>query len=337
MATTATPRAANTHAGTATQANVNGSPVRHKPSALLVRACFVVAGATGATVLAALAIDLIPTATAGHGVPGLLAGVQALLAGSAAVLCAYLALVHLLALIVLAAGRRSRTGRTAGAVLRVLAPRVATKLGVGVIAASSVLPWGVVGTAIAADHAEDSYSTAAVMLDGERASPDSVIGAPDPIPAPASPVSGAAPAPSAPARPVTTVLGGSATERTHVDGAATGTAAHSLGWSAAPAAPEHSVDTDTTTPPPAELGWSPSSEPTTVTVRPGDSLWSITDDLLGPGADPIEDIARHWPALYERNADVIGSDPDSISPGLVLTVPDALTTYPSPLTDKEKP
>lgn len=57
-----------------------------------------------------------------------------------------------------------------------------------------------------------------------------------------------------------------------------------------------------------------------VTVRRGDSLWQIAARHLGPGAGDAE-IALAWPAWYALNADVIGTDPDLIHPGLQLRVP----------------
>ena len=66
---------------------------------------------------------------------------------------------------------------------------------------------------------------------------------------------------------------------------------------------------------PAE-GSRPSKTPTgtviTVVVQPGDTLWSITDQLLGPDPDPAVEIAGAWPAIYDANRDRIGPDPDSV-------------------------
>ncbi|SEJ21170.1 LysM peptidoglycan-binding domain-containing protein [Demequina mangrovi] len=59
------------------------------------------------------------------------------------------------------------------------------------------------------------------------------------------------------------------------------------------------------------------------TVRPGESLWSITADEQGPDASAA-DIAAAWPELYAANADAIGADPDLIHPGLRLVLPDGL-------------
>ena len=57
--------------------------------------------------------------------------------------------------------------------------------------------------------------------------------------------------------------------------------------------------------------------PAGVTVRAGDSLWSIAAARLGPGAD-VSEIDAAWRELYAANRDAIGSDPDLIRPGLTL-------------------
>lgn len=58
-----------------------------------------------------------------------------------------------------------------------------------------------------------------------------------------------------------------------------------------------------------------------VTVRAGDTLWSITADHLGPQATEWE-IAEAWPQWHEANREIIGEDPHSLLPGAVLTPPD---------------
>lgn len=57
-----------------------------------------------------------------------------------------------------------------------------------------------------------------------------------------------------------------------------------------------------------------------VTVRRGDTLWSIVADRLG-GSATIEQVAQAWPAWYAANRDVIGPDPDLILPGQQLHPP----------------
>lgn len=54
-----------------------------------------------------------------------------------------------------------------------------------------------------------------------------------------------------------------------------------------------------------------------ITVRAGDSLWSIAADRLGPGAD-VAAIDAAWRELYAVNVDAIGTDADLILPGLDL-------------------
>jgi nucleoid-associated protein YgaU len=54
-----------------------------------------------------------------------------------------------------------------------------------------------------------------------------------------------------------------------------------------------------------------------ITVRAGDSLWSIAAAGLGPDAE-VGDIDAAWRELYAANRDAIGSNPDLIRPGLDL-------------------
>nr|WP_237686156.1 LysM peptidoglycan-binding domain-containing protein [Arthrobacter jiangjiafuii] len=56
-------------------------------------------------------------------------------------------------------------------------------------------------------------------------------------------------------------------------------------------------------------------------VRPGDTLWSLAAEQLGPHATDAR-IADHWPRWYELNRTVIGDRPDLIFPGQVLEVPE---------------
>jgi nucleoid-associated protein YgaU len=58
----------------------------------------------------------------------------------------------------------------------------------------------------------------------------------------------------------------------------------------------------------------------TVTVRRGDSLWSIAERHLGAAATDAE-VARAWPQWYAANREVIGDDPDLIHPGTQLVPP----------------
>jgi hypothetical protein len=57
-----------------------------------------------------------------------------------------------------------------------------------------------------------------------------------------------------------------------------------------------------------------------MTVRSGDSLWSLTAARLGPSASDV-DVAREWPRLYRANREVIGESPHLLRPGQVLRLP----------------
>lgn len=76
--------------------------------------------------------------------------------------------------------------------------------------------------------------------------------------------------------------------------------------------------------PPAQPSPAPGDlrEPTTaqIVVAPGDSLWKLAAEHLGPEASTAE-IAAAWPRWHEANAAAIGADPDVIHPGQTLDVP----------------
>lgn len=57
-----------------------------------------------------------------------------------------------------------------------------------------------------------------------------------------------------------------------------------------------------------------------VTVRRGDTLWDLAAAHLPTEATDAE-IAASWQRWHLENRDVIGSDPDLILPGQILTVP----------------
>lgn len=57
-----------------------------------------------------------------------------------------------------------------------------------------------------------------------------------------------------------------------------------------------------------------------VVVLAGDSLWSIAERHLGPGADAAE-VAEAWPRWWQENRSVVGDDPDLLLPGQRLVVP----------------
>jgi hypothetical protein len=57
-----------------------------------------------------------------------------------------------------------------------------------------------------------------------------------------------------------------------------------------------------------------------VVVEPGDTLWAIARDRLGPRAD-VATIAHACDRWHRGNRDVIGPDPDLIHPGQRLVPP----------------
>ena len=58
----------------------------------------------------------------------------------------------------------------------------------------------------------------------------------------------------------------------------------------------------------------------TVVVRPGDSLWSISEEHLGPNATPPQ-IESRVERLWALNRHRIGADPNLIFPGQELSLP----------------
>lgn len=59
------------------------------------------------------------------------------------------------------------------------------------------------------------------------------------------------------------------------------------------------------------------------TVVPGDCLWTIAADLLGPTASPAQ-VDRAWRAVYHLNHSRVGPDPDVLRPGTRLALPRSL-------------
>lgn len=71
---------------------------------------------------------------------------------------------------------------------------------------------------------------------------------------------------------------------------------------------------------PTESPPAPPDGTTTIAVRPGDCLWSLVEAHLGYGATlaEISDEVDRW---WDRNADIIGTDPDLLIPDQVLVIP----------------
>jgi nucleoid-associated protein YgaU len=65
-----------------------------------------------------------------------------------------------------------------------------------------------------------------------------------------------------------------------------------------------------------------------VIVRRGDSLWRIAAAHL-PGQPTDRRIAASWPRWYAANRQVVGTDPNLITPGEVLHAPQPTRTHGS--------
>ena len=86
------------------------------------------------------------------------------------------------------------------------------------------------------------------------------------------------------------------------------------------------------TTPPAPVGASGQ-----VVVRPGDCLWDLADRALGGHAAPAR-IAAVWPAWWQANRAVIGTDPDLLRPGMHLRRPTPpRARRPSPGGPRDRP
>lgn len=277
-----------------------------------------------AVAMAATTSALRPSVLAGHGEDGLIAWVLIALAGLGTILCLYLALIWALASLVLLAGPANRTGAALLATLRVLAPHVARRVVVGAAVATTATGLVLVPATAASSDTEPDAGTnqrpIAVASDMIPAAPSDSEQEPGAA-APAS--SENVEQDSAPLTPLgwgeAPATGGSSPKAPDAPG------------TEAPSTPgDASQDDAAATPSPrTESSSDPAASPqsaSTVVVRPGETLWSITDDLLGPAPDHPSEIATSWPLLHEANRDVIGTDPDLLEPGQVLTVPDSLSS-----------
>jgi hypothetical protein len=70
------------------------------------------------------------------------------------------------------------------------------------------------------------------------------------------------------------------------------------------------------------------STPSSVVVQPGDSLWSISEKVLGPNASP-QRIVRGAEQIYALNRGLIGADPNLIFVGQELLVPPVMSGRPT--------
>ncbi|WP_448638583.1 hypothetical protein [Geodermatophilus sp. URMC 63] len=80
-------------------------------------------------------------------------------------------------------------------------------------------------------------------------------------------------------------------------------------------------------PSPAQPGGTAEQSPTAPTAQParhvvqvGESLWTITAQLLGDEVS-AQQVLDRWPEVYAANRDLIGPDPDLLRPGQELVLP----------------
>lgn len=295
------------------------TPVAAGPGASLLGAAIAAAGAAAMGLSVGSLRDLAATSV---GQETLIIWVLLGCAGLGTLLCLYLALIWTLAATVLLAGPASRSGAALLSLLRVLAPQLARRLagGAAVATATTVLTLAPGMAAQSPEHAdpvsERTTLSQTAELHSAEASPE------DPVPEAAAPgtpaqTSGgkgaAAPLPPLGWEDGSEPAGADPASPKPSPGPVTGETA---------SAPEGSDAVD-----PGEDGSAPVR---TVVVHQGDSLWSISDDLLGPGADHPAEIAAAWPLLYDTNKDEIGADPNRLHPGQELTVPAAMTIQDMP-------
>ena len=88
-----------------------------------------------------------------------------------------------------------------------------------------------------------------------------------------------------------------------------------------PIGPEAATPRPTPRPESRPAARQPDAPSGVVTVRPGDSLWTIAAAHLTPPHPPAARIAAAWPRWFAANRAVIGADPDHLVPGEVLAVP----------------
>lgn len=295
--------------------DVTSRPAASWPGASLLGAAI---AAFGALAMGASIRSLRALAPTSHGHETLIIWVLLGLAVLGALLCFYLALIWGLAATIMLAGPASRTGAALLGPLRVLAPRLARRLAGGAVVATATTAL----TLAPGMAAQDPFAT----------DPDAVT-----IPVTQSAELFSTEAPPTDPAPEAAAPDGSGTGTGDADSSAP---LPPLGWGGEPA-PAETDSAKTDTAPPATAGTGPdatSSEQNgaasapvrTVLVHQGDSLWSISDELLGPGASDPAEVAAAWPLLHDTNREVIGENPDRLRPGQLLTVPTALTTQDMP-------
>lgn len=313
---------------------MDDAPEPARPAAALAGA--LLSGAA-ALAMAGAAHRLRPPASHVLGEDVLIAWVLVACAAIGVLFCMYLTVIWGLAAAVLAAGPASRLGAALLIALRVLAPQVARRVLVSTALAATATGLALApATAADRSHGTDAVPPASVSVSSELTPSDSSEpGADEPSSTAASDDRGTTSDPLP-------ALGWGGED----DGAAHSEPEADDPEDSGATAPEDSGDDADDSPPSSSTGAGPglpaqpsppghgsspaparsAPAPSTVVVQSGDTLWSITDDLLGPLPDSPSEIAAAWPLLHESNRDVIGTDPDLLEPGQELLVPAPLSS-----------
>lgn len=266
--------------------------------------------AAGALAMGSVLASMQRAARSAQGEDALISWVLIGVAGLGVLLCLYLALIWGLATAILVIGPATRSGTALLGALRILAPRLARRLATGAAVATAA-------TALTFTSGMASQNTQTSET------------APEPVPIAQTAELVSTEGPSTdPAPEAAAQDGGDDSGQ-----AEPGTPLPPLGWGddgpAAEAATDQGEDHEGGDGQHAGAATSERS-PRTVVVLPGDSLWSISDDLLGPGTSDAAEIAEAWPLLHHANQDLIGQDPDQLRPGQELTVPASLAPQDTP-------
>ena len=278
---------------------------------------------------------LVAVPTSWWGPSQLSAALVALASAAGAAGAAWHALSALLALLVLPARGRRRAAAPAQRLLARWGAPWVRRILVGTLSLSAVTAPALAAVPTPDDlgwRPTQSAQAADDVATGDPAAGDPATGpAPEDTagPSPADPAApGTAPGGAAPPGGVPSGTVTSAPTAPGPQGAPPGApgAPGYPGASGAPGAqgsPAPGAEEEATASAPAGTGASHGTRATgSHTVRPGESLWSITADLLHTtdrGA-----IASAWPTLWAANRVVVGRDPGLIRPGTVLQVPEAL-------------
>lgn len=229
-------------------------------------------------------------------------------------------------LLALGTGAAARLPGVAGALgratVRVVVPRALRGVLVGSLASGLVLGPAVAAVALPAPVATSGAATPAAAPAWPAGG---TAAANPPAPAPRWPGSpGTAAASTVPPTPSSTAAGPAGP----TSPAPSATPAPSRNPTPAPTAPAPTVPQRPTAPAPtvptAPPAQTPSSTGSTVTVAPGDSLWSIVaDHLTATTGERVADVevALAWPRWYAANRGVVGVDPGLLHPGTVLAAP----------------